>query len=456
MKRQWCHLTLVVTLTVASLALAQPKPPVTGAPPVPKMREMYEDVEIMRRILDRTMHSLPGVGTPGGVHSMAFSPDGKYLASGRENAISLWDVASGKQLPSYSHFAKRFLNARLDEEAPSLQGVYLKGHGVVYSMTLPLHYQPVVGKAGKSGPRPLTEWERLRKELRGEKGDAEKERPGEDIAIADAVLKALAENGKNFTQLSETESVTVALTLNSNQACASCHDMKKSSKEELSPEKSELLGDALRYYQSALEKSGEEAMDHHLQAQRVKRYLAANQPGEREKALKEFERALTERQDGVRRNVLLGDLHQKQGQSAEAVKAYQKAVEEYQAILEMHRRMALDFKGSLPARDVQAELGLADLYTKLAQAYVALGKKDLATQTLRSLAELALRASAPEKPATPPAPTPQPLPAKLIITAPKPLLDLAGAGKVTFEEFKKAATVEYHDFAPPVKPADKP
>jgi hypothetical protein len=44
------------------------------------------------------------------------------------------------------------------------------------------------------------------------------------------------------------------------------------------------------------------------------------------------------------------------------------------------------------------------------------------------------------------------LPAKLIISAPKKLLDQAGGGKLSFEEFKKAATVEYLTFAGPEKP----
>lgn len=464
MKRQWCHLTLVVALTLAGIALAQPKPPAPGASAPPKLREMYEDVEIMRRILDRTLHGLPGVGIPGAVHSMAFSPDGKYLStageirstaispdgkyllSGVDRSIRVWDTATGKLNWMHPTAGRGFA------ELPSLQGTYLKGHGVVYSMTLPWHYQPVVGKAGKPGPRPLTEWERLRKELRGEKGDPEKERPGENIAIADAVLKVLAENGKNFSQLPETESVTVALTLNSHQACASCHDMKKLSKEE-SSERSELFREALRHFEEAFDKSPETSL---LRTQRALRSSALHQLGESEKALKELERALIERKDNARRHTLLGDLHQKQGKTEEAVKAYQQAVEEYQNALEMRRRGELDLKGALPARDVQTDLDLADVYTKLAQAYTALGKKDQATQSLRKLAELALRASAPDKPATPPTPSPQTLPAKLIITAPKALLDLAGAGKVTFEEFKKTATVEYHDFVPPVKPPEKP
>jgi WD40 repeat protein len=43
------------------------------------------------------------VGHTDGVYSVAFSPDGKVLASGsRDKTIKLWEVATGKELPSFS------------------------------------------------------------------------------------------------------------------------------------------------------------------------------------------------------------------------------------------------------------------------------------------------------------------------------------------------------------------
>ena len=41
---------------------------------------------------------------------------------------------------------------------------------------------------------------------------------------------------------------------------------------------------------------------------------------------------------------------------------------------------------------------------------------------------------------------PIPLPAKLVVSASKKALDAVAAGKMSFEEFKKAANVEYLSF----------
>ena len=80
------------------------------------------------------------------------------------------------------------------------------------------------------------------------------------------------------------------------------------------------------------------------------------------------------------------------------------------------------------AMTAQAELAKGDL--KAAEAALA---------TARQLQE------APPKTAAPPAPR-QPLPAKLIVSATKKLLDQVGSGKMTFEEFHKAATVDFQTF----------
>src|SRR5262249_44813933 len=85
-------------------------------------------------------------------------------------------------------------------------------------------FQKPVAGADKPAPKALTPWERVRKELRGEKVEDEKAHESDDTSIADAVLKVLADNGKNLTRLPEEESVRGALTLLAGQACANCHD----------------------------------------------------------------------------------------------------------------------------------------------------------------------------------------------------------------------------------------
>jgi hypothetical protein len=65
-------------------------------------------------------------------------------------------------------------------------------------------------------------------------------------------------------------------------------------------------------------------------------------------------------------------------------------------------------------------------------------------------------ANAPQTPAqdkavSKPASAASPLPARLIITASKRLLDQVGAGKMSLEDFKKAATMEHLTFSSPQK-----
>src|SRR5262249_6944021 len=132
--------------------------------------------------------------------------------------------------------------------------------------------------------------------------------------------------------------------------------------------------------------------------------------------------------------------HLKQGRAQEAVNAFAKAIE-----LDPEPKRA------------------AVLNRKLAQAYLALEPTDAhlkaAEERLKAAQAAAERAKKAETAATqqataPASPAPL-LPAKLIISATKKLLDQAGSGKISFEEFKKAASVEYLTFPPP-KTTGKP
>ena len=81
---------------------------------------------------------------------------------------------------------------------------------------------------------------------------------------------------------------------------------------------------------------------------------------------------------------------------------------------------------------------------KLIQVYSTLGKVEELKKTLKLLDQHVQKIAAEQKggkPAAPPAKVE--LPAKLVISAPKKLLDLVGSGKLTFEEFRKNATIEY-------------
>src|SRR5207253_3547832 len=55
--------------------------------------------------LGREMLTLPAL--PGGVRSMAFSPEGRYLATGGgDGAIKVWDVITGLETVSYRGHAQ--------------------------------------------------------------------------------------------------------------------------------------------------------------------------------------------------------------------------------------------------------------------------------------------------------------------------------------------------------------
>src|SRR5262249_46442921 len=97
-------------------------------------------------------------------------------------------------------------------------------------------------------------------------------------------------------------------------------------------------------------------------------------------------------------------------------------------------------------------LATSELHGKLAQAYLALGDEERALQATKRFVEVARNAerTAQSGRAAPGTPAPKrteaganPLPAKLIISVPKTLLDQVGNGKISFAEFKKGAAVEY-------------
>jgi hypothetical protein len=315
------------------------------------------------------------------------------------------------------------------------EGVYLKGYGVVYSATLDLPSGvPVIAEPSQPTPKPLSDWERTRRELRGEKIEAAKAPPPE--ALADTVLKALAKNGQHFTSLQETEQVTVALTLRRNHASAQ----------------------TVRF-QSATANTW---TWNNLSVDPV----SPQAPNEEASKLDAFKAEF-------QKHMLLGDLHMKQGKNEEAVAAFEAALKAYAGIMQIQRRQDVESKGTpeVAAQDAEsfrraylditgrlptpeqtraflAQKEMEKDYrltaAKLLQVYTTLGKKQEMQQLLKTLEAHVEKAGTGEG-ATKPVSTPakEELPAKLVISAPKKLLEMAGAGKITFEEFRKNATVDY-------------
>ena len=57
-------------------------------------------------------------------------------------SCGFWDPRTGKQIDAHAHL-----------ELAAAQGVYLKGQGIVFTVTLPLHFQKIVGGPDKPRPR---------------------------------------------------------------------------------------------------------------------------------------------------------------------------------------------------------------------------------------------------------------------------------------------------------------
>src|SRR5262249_14250921 len=105
--------------------------------------------------------------------------------------------------------------------------VYLKGQGAVYTLTLPNPPRQRALATRKTSAKPLTDWERARRAIRGDQLQPKESTPVKEsvesgffaelenrgyLGLTEAILKILAENGHNFSQLKDDEKVTVAVT----------------------------------------------------------------------------------------------------------------------------------------------------------------------------------------------------------------------------------------------------
>jgi tetratricopeptide (TPR) repeat protein len=248
------------------------------------------------------------------------------------------------------------------EICPTLEGVYLKGQGVVYTATLS-SLQPPRSSGKAEVPKPVSEWDSVRREVRNEKEKPKPPEPSKPPELSDMLLKILAENGQHFSRLGENESLTIVVTV---------HEKGPSA--------------------AAPKPAGQPP-----------------QPRSTPKSAKESK---------ARDLELLGDLHMKQEHYGQARDAF---------------REAMELK---PGRQETAALA-----RKLAQAYLMLSKIEEARAALDQAIALTKEdtESKYKSAAKPASPT---LPVKLIIAAPKKLLDQAGEKKISFEEFRRRASVE--------------
>jgi hypothetical protein len=133
----------------------------------------------------------------------------------------------------------------------------------------------------------------------------------------------------------------------------------------------------------------------------------------------------------------LADMHAKQGKTDEAVKAYQKAVE----LLSKPLRFADTTRHEQATRVVdEATKTLRSAHNKIAQNLLAAGKLDEAKAAIESAKTATIHIEGGAK--APAAPEKPPLPIKLTVTLSKKAIDDHRAGKVNAFDLRTAAEVE--------------
>jgi tetratricopeptide (TPR) repeat protein len=329
------------------------------------------------------------------------------------------------------------------------EGVYLKGQGVVYTVTLPPPPR-VVSPEGKKAPaKPLSDWERTRRQVRGsthEPAANEASQVDDSIHVEDgrlwvteAFLKLLAENGQHFSLLPENETLTVVITFRDTGQLKGVANLlqgtQKGSLESWGAQDPWLAPDqSLQNWNVQPGDAGSRTWQNQQPAPNSSEGGEGNK-GAGGSGAGGLNGKGNAGPSSIRDFELLGDLHLRQGKAREAIKTYQQAL-------------------NLSPEPKQA----AAIYRKIAQADLALeddtaAKKalEMAEQFLKEQANAAGANRAKPQAASGAASAPPPAPAvsKLIISAPKRLLDQVGTAKLGFHEFEKQVTIESVGFSIP-------
>jgi hypothetical protein len=412
---------------------------------------MYEDIEIMGRILDRALqlprHSTRmvavnyppiyatlngGFGNLGG--GLGGFQGGNGLGGGLGGPSNNLGALGGQGMPvdpsggglglgglglgglggGLGGFQGGQLVPVSFPAFPKSQGTYVKDHGVVFTIVLPPPQHDPKPTSVPSLAKPPTEWERVRQQLRGEKSDSSSPKPkAKEPSVADLVLEALAKNGHHLS-LGDKESLTVSIVFRP--------------EEEVNPlEAAAGQGVGMNYVKRVLGLPESDSVSTVTTMTDQSVSTPDKQPSADDKkpASGATPGDATDKGSSPRDYELLGDLHLKQGQSKDALKAYQKAVE----------------------KNADAQHAAA-MYLKIAQLYLTAENNEAeARKAMDRARELLAKAGASKKETPKPKRAESPLPSRLIITVSKELLDRAGTGRISLEEFKKAATVEYLPFA---------
>jgi hypothetical protein len=376
-------MTLELTLAVALLAPAQPDPPtpppLTGNVTLTNVTTVRQAMDEQIEIMRALMIRKLGVGGGPVIGRPVVTFGATYDPSATGYGTTLVD---GPANPYHSQAANRAMPSTGAEG--SVEGVYIEGTGVVFAVVMPATGQdPRPGAVGPKSEPILSDWEKEQRRLRGEPIPDQSPKPTYD-SVGDVLLKLLADNGKNITGLKDDERVTITVVFRSSgppQPLAVTENTRFSA------------GMGTRGFEFGS--------------------TAASGPFAEDQALE-----------------MLGDLHMKQGEPQQAIDAYRKAVAAAEA----------DSAKNPDAGHKRLHSALL----KLASAWLVAGMPDEAARTMDRAK--ALGATSPQtanRAVRPPPRVATPLPARLTISAPKKLLDQGGSGKMSMDEFRKQATVEY-------------
>ncbi len=317
-------------------------------------------------------------------------------------------------------------------QPPALaEGVHLPGRGVVFSATLPMPSRNPLALGEKPDEKPLSAWERERRALRGD-NDETPAKPDPGLpSVSETILKLLAENGKHFAELGPDEPVTVAVVfrpgkLFASEQCAMCH--------QASPKTT--WKDRFNIEPPLTDSMGVNA--------------PSGRPGKGNGA--DPNKPAESVVDLFRNGLALGNLHLKQGKAREAAKVYRDLIGRCGETLEALEKLPPENSASERVHVVRVGM---EVYAKLAQAQLELHEDEAVVKTLKeweAFSHKYVQLAAPPKPG-PAAKSPaNPVPPRLVISAPKKLLDQIGSGKMSFDEFRQAATVDYTGAEKDAKP----
>jgi tetratricopeptide (TPR) repeat protein len=374
--------------------LATPQDPLGGtllAEPIAQMtmadagadvpaNSMEEHIEVLRQILRRKLN--PGPTVSG--HASLPSELAPLYGGQTANANTL--LAQRGYLTRYS-----------DGGDLGIEGVYLPGYGVVFTATLPTSRRD--GKVTETKPvsKPLSDWERTQKELRGEKVEpVTTQTTTRGPSTRDIIAQVLADNGRHLSKLRDDERLTVVITFRGSAAGTSMYNP--------------VTTNATTLFGAYLSPGGQTTQ---VAPSSAAPALTPSQSGKQASSAHDY--------------LMLGDLHLKQQQYQSALDTYRKAMSMFEDELK-----------SSPAEDKNQRLGA--MLSRQAQALIALGKYAEAQDVLERVQ--GLRDGKGQDSPSVSNSTKVRLPTKLIVSATKRQLDQVAAGRMKIEEFRKAISVE--------------